>query len=109
MRDIEESAEKVNRGMANPGLWLLLIGGLLLTPFTGGVSLIVTLLAGIAMGGGPRNMAVAATPHAADLAAPQYGCVRIVCALGSIMLIVIGIMLVASLLVFNAGALGGGR
>ena len=107
MRDIEESTEKVNRGMSNPGLWLLLVAGLLLMPVTGGVSLAVTLLAGFAMGGGLKNMAVAATPHAADLAAPRAGCIRVLCALGSMVLLVVGIMLLAALLAANAGALGG--
>ncbi len=106
LRELEEGTEAANRGMSNPLNWLFLIGGLLAAPFTGGVSLLVSIAAGIAMSGGPAHMAEAAMPMSVDVVAPQAGCMRVVAALATLILVIVAVAFVLALVAFETGAIG---
>ena len=100
---IEQSTQTISRGMRNPLVWILSIGSILFCPVTGGLSiggLIIALL--IATAGG-RAYAQAIPPARADLAAPGPGCVRILGALGSLVILVIIILLFGAAAAYNLG------
>lgn len=100
---IEESTATINRGMANPLVWILGIGSIVGIPFTGGFSILGLIAAILIMTGGGKAYAQAIPPTPADLAAPGLGCQRILCALGSLLILLIVIALFACLVAYNLG------
>lgn len=100
---IERSTQTLNRGMANPLVWLFCIGGIVGIPFSGGLSILAIIVAIIIATGGGKAYAQAIPPTAADLAAPGPGCVRITAALGSLVLLLIIILLFCAAVAYNAG------
>lgn len=100
---IEDSTQTVTRGMANPLVWLFCIGGIVLIPLTGGLSIGLLIVALLIATGGGRACAQAIAPTTADLAAPGPGCVRVVAALGSLILLLIIIGLFLAAVAYNAG------
>lgn len=99
---IEESTNTINRGMANPFVWLLCLGALVGIPFSGGLSLglaVIALL--IATGGGKANVQ-AMQPTTADLAMPKEGCTRIVASCGVTVLMVLLVLLFLAVVFYNA-------
>lgn len=100
---IGKSTETINAGMSNPVVWLFCIGGIVLIPLTGGLSIGLLIAALLIATGGGKAYAQAIPPTAADLAAPGPGCVRVVAALGSlvVLLIIIGLFLAA--VAYNMG------
>lgn len=104
--ELQAGAEAIERGMVNPINWLFLIGGIVAAPLTGGVSLLITIVAGVAMTGGPTHMARAAMPMTVDVIAPKSGCMRVVAALVSIVLVIIATAFVLALVAFQAGVIG---
>lgn len=103
LAELAEGTEAIKRGMANPFLWAMLIGGIVATPFTGGISLLVSLVAGVAMSGGPDHMARAAMPMSVDVVAPQWGCMRVVASVLTIVLVILTALLIVAIVAFNAG------
>lgn len=103
LAELEAGTEAIERGMANGWLWALLVGGLVAAPFTVGISLIVSLVAGIAMSGGPGHMAKAAMPMSVDIVAPKAGCIRIVSALVTIALVLLAAGLILCVIAYNMG------
>ena len=102
---IEESTETINRGMSNPFVWLLLIGSIVGVPFTGGLSVGLMVVALLIMTAGGKANVQAIQPTTADLAAPGLGCIRIMGALGVLIIMVIVICLFGLLLWANANGL----
>ena len=103
---IQSGSDAINRGMASPLNWGLVIGGLCLMPFTGGLSFALTLIGGIRMGGHPANIVQAAIPRTVDAVAPRAGCIRVIAAIGSMILILFTIGLFLLLVAYQAGLLG---
>lgn len=101
--ELTKGAEAIAKGMSNPLLWLLLIGGIVGAVFTGGLSLIITLVAALSMSGGPEHMVKAALPMTVDVVAPKAGCARIVSSIIVIALVVLFASLIVALLAFNFG------
>lgn len=104
---IAESTATINRGMANPFVWLLAIGSIIGIPFTGGLSIGLAIVAILLGTGGGKAYVQAIPPAKADLAAPAAGCSRILAAIGSllILLLIVGLFL----LVVYANVTGGMR
>jgi len=100
---IEQSTQTINAGMANPLVWVLSIGGIIGVPFTGGFSILAIIVALLIATGGGRACAQAIPPTAADLAAPGPGCVRILAALGVLILMIAVILLFIAVAAYNAG------
>src|SRR5262245_54149400 len=75
---IQESTETINRGMSDPLNYILLIGALVGIPFTAGLSVGLGVIALLRMTKGGRANVQAIQPSVADVAAPGYGCIRIV-------------------------------
>lgn len=100
---IEESTETINRGLSNPLVYILGIGGIIGVPFTGGFSILAIILALLIATGGGRAYAQAIPPTGADIAAPGPGCVRIMAALGSLILLLIIILLFVAVIAYHAG------
>ena len=103
---IQRGTDAVNQGMASPLNWALVIGGLCLMPFTGGLSFALTLIGGIRMSGHPANIVQAAIPRTIDAAAPKAGCTRVLAALGSMLFALLAIGLFLLLVAYQAGLLG---
>lgn len=99
---IAESTETINRGMANPFVWLLLIGSILGIPLTGGLSIGAAVVALLMMTGGGKAYAQAIPPAKADLVAPGPGCVRILAATGSLVVFLLVLALFGLVLYANA-------
>lgn len=106
LESIQSGTDAINRGMASPLNWALVIGGLVGMPVTGGLSFALTLLGGIRMSGHPANIVQAAIPRTVDAVAPKAGCVRVIAALGSMLLIVLTVGLFLLLVAYQAGMLG---
>lgn len=104
---IQQGTDAINRGMSSQFNWALVIGGLVGMPFTGGLSFGLTLIGGIRMSGSPRHMVNAAIPRTVDTVAPKSGCVRMLAAIGSILLALGAIGLFLLLAAYQAGMLGG--
>ena len=100
---IEESTQTINRGLSNPLVYILGIGGIIGVPFTGGFSILAIIVALLIATGGGRACAQAIPPTAADLAAPGPGCVRIAAALGVTILMIVVILLFFAIIVYHAG------
>ena len=99
---IEESTETINRGMADPINWLLAIGSIVGIPFTGGLSIIALIVAILrATKNGKANIQ-AIQPTMADVASPGLGCVRILGALGSLVVLFLLVLLFGVILYANA-------
>ena len=107
LESIQRGTEAINRGMASPLNWALVIGGLVGMPFTGGLSFALTVIGGVRMSGSPKHMVNAAIPRTVDAVAPKAGCIRVLAALGSMLLIVLTVALFALLMAYQAGLLGG--
>jgi len=103
---IQRGTDAVNKGMASPLNWALVIGGLVGMPFTGGLSFALTLIGGIRMGGSPKHAVQAAIPRTVDTVAPKAGCVRVLAALGSIVFALFAVGLFLLLAAYQAGMLG---
>ena len=103
---IQSGTDAVNRGMASPLNWALVIGGLVGMPFTGGLSFALTLIGGIRMSGSPKHVVNAAIPRTVDTAAPKAGCVRVFAAIGSILFCLLAVGLFLLLVAYQAGMLG---
>jgi len=100
---IEQSTATINAGMANPVVWVLSIGSILFCPVTGGLSIAALIVALLIMTKGGKAYAQAIPPTRADLAAPGPGCVRILAALGSLILLLIIIALFLAAAAYNLG------
>ena len=103
---IKSGTDAVNRGMSSPINWGLVVTGLIGMPFTGGLSFALTLIGGIRMSGHPKHMVNAAIPRTIDATAPRAGCIRVLAALGSMLLIVFSIALFLLLVAYQGGLLG---
>ena len=103
---IQAGAGAINRGMSSPINWGLVVIGLVGMPFTGGLSFALTLIGGICMSGHPANIVQAAIPRTIDAVAPKAGCIRVIAALGSMLLIVFSVALFLLLVAYQAGLLG---
>lgn len=99
---IEESTETVNRGLSNPLVWLLGIGGIVAVPFTGGWSVAAVIVALLVVTDGGKAYVQAIPPTTADLAAPGAGCGRMAAALGSLAILLLVIALFVLILWANA-------
>lgn len=100
---ISKSTDTINRGMSNPLVWILSIGGIVLIPVTGGLSIGALIVALLILTGGGRACAQAIPPTAADLTAPKAGCTRIFAALGVLILTIIVILLFCAAIAYNLG------
>lgn len=100
---IEQSTQTINAGMSNPVVWLFCIGGIVLIPLTGGLSLGGLIVGLLIMTKGGKACAQAIPPTAADLAAPGPGCVRILAALGVTILMIAVILLFFAVVAYNMG------
>ena len=100
---IERSTETINAGMSNPVVWLFCIGGIVLIPVTGGLSIGLLIVALLIMTAGGKACAQAIVPTPADIAAPGPGCVRILAALGVTILTIIVIALFLAAVAYNMG------
>ena len=96
---IEESTETINRGMTDPVNWVLSIGGIVGIPFTAGLSTGLLVIALLRMTAGGKANVQAIAPTTADLVSPGYGCIRIICALGVLVIMVL-VVLVFLLVVY---------
>ena len=103
MDRIERSTQTINKGLANPLVYILGIGGIIGVPFTGGFSILALIVAILMLTGGGKAYAQAIPPTASDLAAPGPGCVRIVAALGSLILLLIVIALFGAIVAYHLG------
>ena len=103
---IQSGTDAINAGMSSQFNWALVIGGLVGMPFTGGLSFALTLIGGIRMSGHPANIVQAAIPRTVDTVAPKAGCIRVLAALGSLLLIVFSVALFLLLAAYQAGLLG---
>lgn len=99
---IQESTETITAGMSDPINWILLIGSIIGIPFTGGLSIGLAILALMRMTDNGRANLQAIQPAAADIAAPGYGCLRIIGALGVLLLMLAIISLFLLVLWANA-------
>lgn len=99
---IEESTETINRGMANPFVWLLFIGSIVGIPFTGGLSVGLMVVALLMMTGGGKAYVQAIPPAKADIVAPKAGCIRMAAALGVLAILLVLILLFGVILYANA-------
>lgn len=102
---IEESTETINRGMANPFVWLLFIGSIVGIPFTGGLSVGLMVVALLMMTGGGKAYVQAIPPAKADIVAPKAGCIRMAAALGSLVIFLLVLALFLLVLWANANGL----
>lgn len=100
---ITESTDTINRGMSNPVVWLLSIGGIVFIPVTGGLSIGALIVALLIMTKGGKACVQAIPPTTADLTAPGPGCVRILAALGVLVLMIIVILLFVAIIAYHAG------
>ncbi len=98
---IEESTATINRGMADPINWVLGIASIVLIPFTGGLSVGLGLIALLRMTAGGRANVQAIQPTLADVASPGLGCVRILGALGVLVIMLLVALLFALVLWAN--------
>ena len=99
---IEESTATINAGMSDPINWLLAIGSIVGIPFTGGLSIIALIVAILrATKNGKANIQ-AIQPTMADVASPGLGCVRILGALGSLVVLFLLVLLFGVILYANA-------
>ena len=98
---IEDSTATINRGMADPINWALGIASIVLIPFTGGLSVGLALIALLRMTAGGRANVQAIQPTTADLAAPGYGCIRILGALGVLVIMALVALLFGLILWAN--------
>lgn len=103
---IQSGTDAINKGMASPLNWGLVIGGLVGMPFTGGLSFGLTIVGGIRMSGHPKHMVNAAIPRTVDAVAPKAGCTRVLAAIGSILLILFSVALFLLLVAYQGGLLG---
>ena len=103
---IQQGTDAINRGMSSQFNWSLVVLGLVGMPFTGGFSMALALLGSIRMSGHPKHIVQAAIPRTVDVVAPKAGCIRVLCALGSLVLMALGIGLFLLLAAYQAGLLG---
>src|SRR4051812_47954444 len=106
LQDMESSTDKVNSGMSNGGLWIIIIICIICIPVSVGLSLIPLVVCLLAMGGGPSNVAYAATPHKVDIAEPKSGCVRMSAVFIFVGTLLFLLLLAIALPAFEAGLLG---
>ena len=90
---IAQSTATVTRGMNDPINWILFCGGIVLIPVTGALSIGLIIWGLLRMTAGGRACAQAIVPTPADLTAPGPGCVRILGALGVLILMIAVILL----------------
>ena len=102
---IQAGTDAMNKGMSSPLNWGLVIAGLCLMPFTGGLSFGVTLIGGWRMGP-PKHAIQAAIPRTVDTVAPKAGCIRVLCAIGGLLFMAFAFGLFALLVAYQAGLLG---
>jgi len=100
---ISESTDTINRGMADPINWVLFCTGIVLIPVTGALSIWLIIWGLLRMTAGGKACAQAIPPTSADLAAPGPGCVRILGALGVLILTIIVIALFLAAVAYNMG------
>ena len=100
---IQESTETINAGMADPINWLLCIGALMGIPFTGGFSLALGIIAILRMTKNGKANMQALQPTTADLTSPGYGCVRILGALGVLVVLAVLVALFLAAVAYNVG------
>ena len=100
---ISQSTDTINRGMSNPVVWILSIGGIVLIPITGGLSILGLVAALLLATAGGRAYVQTIPPTRADLAAPGPGCVRMLAALGSLILLLIVIALFGAIAAYHLG------
>lgn len=98
---IEESTATINAGMADPLNWLLCIGSIVGIPFTGGLSTGLLLIALLRMTKNGKANVQAIQPTTADLATPGLGCVRILGALGVLVIMALVVCLFGLILWAN--------
>lgn len=98
---IEESTETINAGMADPINWLLCIGAIMGIPFTGGLSVGLAIVALLRATKNGKANVQAIQPTVADLASPGLGCVRIVAALGVLVVLLMLVLLLLVIVVYN--------
>lgn len=103
---IQAGTDAINRGMSSQFNWSLVVLGLAGMPFTMGFSLALTLWGSIRMSGHPKHIVNAAIPRTVDVVAPKAGCIRVLCALGSLVLMALGIGLFLLLVAYQTGMLG---
>lgn len=84
---IEESTQALESGMADPLNWALMIGAVVLIPFTGGLSLALGIWALLRMTANGKAYVQAIQPTKADLVYPGLGCARIAAAIGSLIIL----------------------
>lgn len=100
---IEESTATITKGTSDPLNWILGIASIVLIPVTGGLSLGLGVIAILrATKGGKANLQ-AIQPTTADLASPGYGCVRILSALGVLIVLAVLAALFLAAVAYNAG------
>lgn len=100
---IEESTETIERGMSDPINWLLCAAALVGIPFTGGLSVGLAVIALLRATKGGKANVQAMQPTLADVASPGLGCVRILGALGVLVLMAIVILLFVAIVAYNMG------
>lgn len=100
---IEESTQTIESGMSDPINWLLCIGGIVLVPFTGGLSVGLAVIALLRATKGGKANVQAIVPTPADLAAPGLGCARILSALGVLLGLVVLVLLFLAVIAYHAG------
>lgn len=98
---IEESTETIERGMADPLVWLLGIASIVLVPFTGGLSVGLAVIVVLRMTKNGKANVQAMRPTVADVASPGLGCVRILGAFGVLVCLAILIFLFGVILYAN--------
>ena len=100
---IEESTETIERGMSDPINWLLCAGAIVGIPFTGGLSVLLAIVAILrATKNGKANIQ-AIQPTMADVASPGLGCARILSALGVLVVLLVLVLLFLAIVAYNAG------
>ena len=100
---ISESTDTINRGMNDPINWILFCGGIVLIPVTGALSIGLIIWGLLRMTAGGRACVQAIPPTAADLTAPGPSCVRILGALGVLILMIAVILLFFAVVAYNMG------
>lgn len=106
LNELAAGTEAIERGMGDGWLWFWLAVGIAGAPFTLGISLLISVWAGIKMNGGAKHMIKAALPMTVDVAAPLAGGVRVVSSLITLVLVGVVVAFIGALVLFNLGAFG---